>query len=36
MMLFFNRTGLERVEVVGLDLNCWWAGLQAPGSSGLK
>ena len=22
---FFNRTGLERVEVVGLDLDCCWA-----------
>ena len=21
---------------VGLVLDCWWAGLQAPGSSGLK
>ena len=36
MMLFFNRTRLERVGVVGLDLDCCWAGLQAPGSSGLK
>ena len=30
MMPFFNRTGLERVGVVGLDCNCHWAGLQAP------
>ena len=29
MMLFFNRTGLERVGVVGPDLDCCWAGLQA-------
>ena len=26
---FFNRTGLERVGVVGPDLDCCWAGLQA-------
>ena len=26
---FFNRTGLERVGVVGLDYACCWAGLQA-------
>ena len=36
MMPFFNRTGLDRVRVVGPDLDCWRAGLQAPGSSGLK
>ena len=30
MMPFFNRTGLERVGVAGLDWNCRWAGLQAP------
>ena len=29
MMLFFNRTGLERVGVVGPDLDYCWAGLQA-------
>ena len=29
MMPFFNRTGLESVEVVGLDLDCGWAGLLA-------
>ena len=29
MMHFFNRTGLERVGVVGPDLDCCWAGLQA-------
>ena len=29
MMPFFNRTGLERVGVVGPDLDCCWAGLQA-------
>ena len=29
MMPFFNMTGLERVGVVGSDLNCCWAGLQA-------
>ena len=36
MMLFFNQTGLERIGVVGPDLDCWRAGPQAPGSSGLK
>ena len=36
MMPFFNRTGLERVGVVGPNLDYWWVGLQAPGSSGLK
>ena len=36
MMLLFNRTGLERIGVVGLDLDCWRASLQAFGSSGLK
>ena len=30
MMPFFYRTGLERVGVVGPDLDCCWAGLQAP------
>ena len=30
MMLFFNRTGLERIGVVGLDLDSYcWAGLSA-------
>ena len=29
--VFFNRTRLERVGVVGPDLDCWWAGLQASG-----
>ena len=29
MMPFFNRTELERVRVVGPDLDCYWAGLQA-------
>ena len=30
MMLFFNRTGLERIGVIGLDLDsCCWAGMSA-------
>ena len=29
MMPFFNRTGLEHVGIVGPDLDCCWAGLQA-------
>ena len=29
MMPFFNRTGLERVRVVRLDLDYCWTGLQA-------
>ena len=29
MMPFFNRTGLERVGVVGPDMDCCWAGLLA-------
>ena len=29
MMPFFNQTGLERVGVIGPDLDCYWAGLQA-------
>ena len=33
---FFNRTGLERVGVVGLDLDLCWANLSALGPSGLK
>ena len=36
MMLFSTGTGLERVEVVWPDLDCWRAGLQAPGSSWLR
>ena len=36
MMFFSTGTGLERVEVVWPDLDCWRAGLQAPGSSGLR
>ena len=36
MMPFSTGTGLERVGVVGPDLDCWRAGLQVPGSSGLK
>ena len=36
MMPFSIGTGLERVGVVGPDLDCWRAGLQAPGSSGLR
>ena len=26
---FFNQTGLERVRVVGPELDCCWTGLQA-------
>ena len=34
---FFNKkTGLERVGVVGPDLDCWRAGLSDAGSSALK
>ena len=29
MMPFFNRTGLERVGVIGPDLDCCWASLLA-------
>ena len=36
MMPFSTGTGLERVGVVGPDLDCSWTGLQFPGSSGLK
>ena len=36
MMPFSTRTGLERVGVIGPDLDRWRAGLQALGSSGLK
>ena len=35
-MPFSTGTELERVGVVGPNLDCWRAGLQAPGSSGLK
>ena len=33
---FSTRTGLESVGVVGSDLDCWRAGMQAPESSGLR
>ena len=33
---FLARIGLERVGVVGPDLNGWRAGLQASGSSRLR
>ena len=36
MMPFSTGTGLKRVGVVGPDLDCWRAGLRAPGSSGLR
>ena len=36
MMPFSTGTRLERVSVVGPDLDCWLTGLQVPGSSGLK
>ena len=36
MMLFSTGTELERVGVIWPDLACWWAGLQASGSSGLR
>ena len=36
MMSFSTGTVLERVGVVGPDQDYWRAGLQAPGSSGLK
>ena len=35
-MPFSTGTELERVGVVGPDLDRWRAGLKAPGSSGLK
>ena len=35
MMLFSTGTGLERVGVVGLDQDCWWAELGDAGSFGL-
>ena len=36
VFFFLTETGLERVGVVAPDLDCWWAGLQAPRSSRLK
>ena len=36
MMLFSTGTRLERVGVVGLDQDCWWAELGDTESSGLK
>ena len=36
IMPFSTGIGLERVGVVRPDLDRWWAGLQAPGSSGLR
>ena len=36
MILFSTGTGLERVGFIWPDLDCWRAGLQAPGSSGLR
>ena len=36
MMHFLIGTGLERIGDVGPDRDYWRAGLQAPGSSGLK
>ena len=36
MMPFSTGTGLERVGVVGLDQDCWWAGLKDAGSFGLE
>ena len=36
MMPFSTGTGLERVRVVGPDLDCWRAGMQALGLSGLR
>ena len=35
-IFFLTGTGLERVGVIGPVLDRWRAGLQAPGSSGLK
>ena len=35
MVLFSTGTGLERVGVVGPDLDCLRAGMQASGLSGL-
>ena len=36
MMPFSTGTGLERVRVVGPDLDCWRAGMQALGLFGLS
>ena len=36
IMHFLIGTELERVGVVGPNLDCWWAGLWAPGSIGTK
>ena len=36
MMLFSTETELERVGVVGSDLDCWRAGLLDAESSALK
>ena len=36
MMLFLTGTGLERIGVAGLDPDCWRAGMQAFGLSGLR
>ena len=33
---FQSELGWSVGGVVGLDLDCWRAGMQAPGSSGLK
>ena len=35
MMLFSTGIGLERVGVVGLDQDCWWAELGDAESLGL-
>ena len=36
MMPFSTGTGLERVRVVGSDLDCWRVGMQALGLYGLR
>ena len=36
MMHFSTGTGLERVEVVRLDQDCWWDELNNVGSLGLE
>ena len=36
MMLFSTGTGLERVGVVGPELDCWQAGLLDAESSAMK
>ena len=33
---FQPELGWRALGVVGPDLDCWWAGLQAPGSFGLR